>query len=113
MKRIALLSLCAVFAGSLTTAVAAQAPSPKMDMKPDASQKSGTSYTGTGVVKGTDSAAGSITLAHDPVQSLNWPAMTMAFKVQDKKILQKAKVGDKVRFQFVQSGKDYVITQIQ
>ena len=88
----------------------------KMDMKSmamDKTNKGGASHTATGLVEGVDIAKGSVTLAHDPVKSLNWPAMSMGFKVSDPKLLQKVKKGDRVQFTFVQSGRDYVITSIK
>jgi len=54
---------------------------------------------GVGVVKSVDAKAGAITLAHEPIKALNWPAMTMPFKVSDKALLEKAAVGSKIRFQ--------------
>ncbi|MBB3890144.1 Cu(I)/Ag(I) efflux system protein CusF [Phenylobacterium haematophilum] len=56
------------------------------------------SVEGTGVVKKIDAKTGSVTIAHDPIKALNWPAMTMPFKVADKVLLAKVKVGAKVRF---------------
>ena len=44
-------------------------------------------------------AAGTVTLAHDPIKALNWPAMVMPFKVADKALLGQMKVGAKIRFQ--------------
>lgn len=66
-----------------------------------------------GVVKKVDSAAGEVTLAHGPVATLKWSAMTMAFKVQDKSLLKQLEVGKKVNFSFVQQGADYVITAVK
>ena len=57
------------------------------------------SVEGVGVVKKIDAKAGSVTIAHDPIKALNWPAMTMPFKVADKAVLGKMKPGAKVRFQ--------------
>lgn len=57
------------------------------------------SVEGVGVVKKIDAKAGSVTIAHDPIKALNWPAMTMPFKVADKALLGKMKAGAKVRFQ--------------
>ena len=57
------------------------------------------SVEGTGVVKKIDAKSGSVTIAHDPIKALNWPAMTMPFKVADKALLAKMKPGAKVRFQ--------------
>jgi Cu(I)/Ag(I) efflux system protein CusF len=53
---------------------------------------------GVGVVKKIDAKAMSVTINHDPIKALNWPAMTMPFKVADKDVLAKLKVGAKVRF---------------
>jgi Cu/Ag efflux protein CusF len=60
-----------------------------------------------------DKAGGSVTIAHGPVASLSWPSMSMSFKVKDKAMLDKVKNGDQVQFSFVQSGKDYTITQMK
>jgi Cu(I)/Ag(I) efflux system protein CusF len=53
---------------------------------------------GMGVIKKIDAKSGSVTIAHDPIKALNWPAMTMPFKVADKAMLAKFKAGSKVRF---------------
>jgi Cu/Ag efflux protein CusF len=70
-------------------------------------------HKATGVVKKVDPKAGTVTLAHDPVKSLKWPAMTMGFQVKDKTLLSKLAVDKKVEFEFVQQGKDYVITSVK
>ena len=72
-----------------------------------------TSHKATGVVKSVDQAKGSVMLAHDPVPSLKWPAMTMPFLVKDKPLLDKLQPGKKVEFEFTQQGKDYVITTVK
>ena len=70
-------------------------------------------HKGIGVVRDVNTADGVITLAHEPIKSLNWPAMTMGFKVNNKTMLDKVKPGDKVQFTLVQTGKDYVITSVK
>ena len=75
--------------------------------------QSAAAHQATGVVKKVDAKAGTVTLAHDPVKSLKWPAMTMGFQVKDKMLLDKLAVGKKVEFEFVQHGKDYVITSVK
>ena len=70
-------------------------------------------HKAAGVVKKADPKAGTVTLAHDPVKSLNWSAMTMSFAVKDKAMLDKLQPGKKVEFEFVQQGKDYVITTVK
>jgi Cu/Ag efflux protein CusF len=84
-----------------------------MDMKKDKMGSTGTVHNATGKVTKVDSAKGSITIAHGPVASMNWPSMTMSFKAKDKAMLGKVKPGDEVQFSFVQSGRDHTITEIK
>jgi Cu(I)/Ag(I) efflux system protein CusF len=71
------------------------------------------SHRGAGTVEKVDSTAGTVTIAHGPIQSLKWPSMTMRFGVKDKAMLENVKPGTKVEFGFVQLGKDYLITEIK
>jgi Cu/Ag efflux protein CusF len=82
----------------------------KMEKKKSASAKV---HKGTGKVTKLDPAANSVTIAHEPVSTMNWSAMTMTFKAKDKALLEKIKPGDKVDFEFVQQGKDYIVTAIK
>ena len=70
-------------------------------------------HQATGVVKKVDPKAGLVTLAHEPVKSMNWPAMTMGFEVKDKMLFDKLAVGKKVDFAFVQGKKGYVVTDVK
>ncbi len=45
---------------------------------------------------------GGVTLSHEPVPGLNWPAMTMLFRVENPALLRGFKVGDRVVFTFDQ-----------
>jgi Cu(I)/Ag(I) efflux system protein CusF len=65
------------------------------------------------VVQKIDRANGKVTLAHEPVQSLNWPAMTMDFSVKRKNLFDKLPVGHKVDVEFQQDGNDYVVTSVK
>lgn len=67
----------------------------------------------TGVVKKVDPKLGLVTLAHEPVKSLSWPAMTMGFQVEDKMMFDQLKVGQKVDFDFKQGSKGYVVTAVK
>lgn len=69
-------------------------------------------HTAVGTVTAVDTAAGKITVAHEPVASLTWPAMTMGFEVKDKQALDALQKGDKVRFTFIQQDGRYLITGI-
>ena len=81
-----------------------------MDMK---SHKKAQAHKASGTVSKVDSGKGTVTIAHGPVESMKWPAMTMTFKAKDKAMLDKVKPGDKVDFSFSQSGKDYVVSEIK
>ena len=131
MKHIATVSLLVVLSAVVSTVALAQTtdmnkPGTKsMDMKSMDSkamdmkgmgmdkQTASTTHDGTGVVKSINAADGVVTVAHEPIKSLSWPSMTMGFKVKDKTLLNQVKPGDKVQFTFVQTGRDYVITNIK
>jgi Cu(I)/Ag(I) efflux system protein CusF len=114
MKQSIALSLVLALSVALPAVSHAQSSGMKdtdMSKKPVAGTPA--AHKATGVVKKVDPKAGSVTLAHDPVKSLNWPAMTMGFQVKDKMLLDKLAVGKKIEFEFVQQGKDYVITLVR
>lgn len=54
-----------------------------------------------------------VTLRHEPIPAIRWPAMTMEFKVKSGALLAKTKVGDKVQFTLVPNGIDYIVTSIK
>jgi len=70
-------------------------------------------HQAAGVVKSVDRANSSVMLAHDPVKSLNWPAMTMPFTVKDKALLDKLAPNARVQVEFVQQGRNYIITSVK
>ena len=80
-----------------------------MDMGKD-KKSEGKTHKGVGTVKKVDPAVGKVTIAHGPIRSTNWPAMSMTFTVKDKALLGKLAPEKKVEFEFVQQGSDYVIT---
>jgi Cu/Ag efflux protein CusF len=73
----------------------------------------GVEHQASGKVTKVDRAAGRVTIAHGPVASLKWPAMTMPFEVKDKALLDKAKEGQTIQFSFIESGRRHVITAIK
>lgn len=52
---------------------------------------------GAGVITAVDPAAATITINHEPIRSIGWPAMTMKFKASPA-VLQEAAVGDRIQF---------------
>ena len=79
----------------------AEGPSAAESSKP-AEQKpaaAGDAHRGTGKVLSVDAASGHVELAHDPIASLQWPAMSMGFQAEDKGQLASIKPGDRVEFE--------------
>src|SRR6266480_126939 len=68
---------------------------------------------GVGTVKKVDPAAGKVTIAHGPIPTMKWPAMSMTFTVKDKRMLGKFSQDKKVEFEFVEQGSNYVITSVK
>jgi Cu(I)/Ag(I) efflux system protein CusF len=78
----------------------------------NADQKEKT-HTTTAVVKKADPEKGKVTLSHEPIPSLNWPAMTMSFSVKEKKLFDQLVVGNKVEVELIQQGKDYIVVAVK
>ena len=72
-----------------------------------------TSHKGVGTVKKVDRAGGKVTIAHGPIPTMKWPAMSMTFTVKDKALLGKFSQDKKVEFEFVEQGSNYVITSVK
>ena len=84
-----------------------------MDMMKKPATEAQAAHRATGVVKKLDAKTGAVTIAHEPVASLNWPAMTMGFMVKDRAMLDKMVIGRRIDFAFTQGGKGYVITAVK
>ena len=61
----------------------------------------------------TTVAGSKVTIAHQAVEGLGWPAMTMTFEAPDAAMLQGVQPGADVEFAFRKSGEQYVLTEIQ
>lgn len=71
-------------------------------------------YLGEGRIEAIDLTHAVITLAHGPIESLQWPAMTMDFRVQEPALLNSFKPGQKVVFEIAkESAGEFVIVRIQ
>jgi Cu(I)/Ag(I) efflux system protein CusF len=81
-------------------------PGMQHDAKPAEAQ-------GTGVVKAIDTDKGTITLQHQAIASIGWPAMTMAFKAGSPDVLKAAQVGDTVQFTLHLAGMANTVTSIR
>lgn len=69
-----------------------------MQLSKDKSMSAEKMPKGRGKVVNVDVKSNHVTLDHEPIAELGWPAMTMGFKVKDSQQLSKLKVGDDVDF---------------
>ena len=65
------------------------------------------------LVRKVDPAAGKITLRHGAIPGMGMGAMTMAYAVKDKAMLDGLKAGDKVRFAAEKVDGSYIVTRIE
>ncbi|WP_336980122.1 copper-binding protein [Brevundimonas nasdae] len=76
---------------------------------PAAGSRSG---SGAGVVTAVDAAAGTVTINHEAIPAVGWPAMTMSFTA-DPAVVQQAAVGDRVEFDLTVQGNAGEVTAIR
>jgi membrane fusion protein, copper/silver efflux system len=70
-------------------------------------------HHGEGVIRSIDWSNATITLAHEPIASLNWPAMIMDFRITDPALLQSVKPGQAIAFMLTeQTDGSYSITHL-
>ncbi|MCM7770574.1 cation efflux system protein CusF [Enterobacter asburiae] len=70
--------------------------------------------TGTGIVKDIDFTNKKVTIAHEAIPAIGWPAMTMRFTfIQDDESINALKVGSHVDFSFVQQGNISLLKSIK
>ena len=65
-----------------------------------------------GEIKKIDLKTGKVTLKHGYIPNVDMPPMTMVFGISDKQMLNRFKVGDKVRFKVVDEKGQLVVTEM-
>lgn len=66
-----------------------------------------------GIVKEIDTTAKKVTITHEAIPSINWPAMTMRFTYEVPSMIEKIKVNDLVTLDFIQQGNLSLLTNIE
>jgi Cu/Ag efflux protein CusF len=66
-----------------------------------------------GEVRRINRDSGKLTLRHGEIKHLDMPGMTMVFQVKEPALLDKVKVGDKVKFLAEKAAAGYVVTAIE
>jgi Cu(I)/Ag(I) efflux system periplasmic protein CusF len=69
--------------------------------------------TAAGVLRKIDADASRVIVKHGEFKGIQMSAMTMAFKVRDKSLLDGFKEQDAVRITVEHEGKDFVITRME
>lgn len=70
-------------------------------------------HTATGVLE-EDYGDGNVSITHDPIPSLKWPAMTMDFALANPSLVANVKPGSAIDFEIVERGAgEWVITKLQ
>ena len=87
-------------------------PMGEMKDMPGMGNQMSATHRGQGTVNGVDTQTGKVKISHGPIESLNWPAMTMGFPVKDAAMLESIKPGMKVDFDLEKSDGKYRITNI-
>ncbi len=65
-----------------------------------------------GIIKQIDTDTKKLTIAHEAIPSINWPAMTMRFTYEEPSMITDIKEGSQVNLDFIQQGNISLITKI-
>ncbi|MCW3149730.1 copper-binding protein [Stutzerimonas stutzeri] len=87
-------------------------PSPLDETTVNKSLDTDVTHEATGTIRAIDAKQGSVTIAHDPVAELKWPAMVMPFRI-DVQQLKGLAVGDAVELEFTDGEMDPRIVTIR
>ena len=70
-------------------------------------------HHGEGTLNAIDAESGSVTISHQPIASLKWPAMKMDFMLANPSLVSGLKPGAAISFEFVErSPGEWVITSL-
>ncbi len=61
-----------------------------------------------GIVVKIDRINALVSINHDPIPTLDWPRMTMSFRLRESALAEQVKEGDVVEFFLEKSGSDYI-----
>ncbi len=96
--------VAALTLGGLSSAYAQQSAAPAA---------AATKEMSDGEIKKVDKDATKLTIRHGELKNLNMPPMTMVFAVKDMAMLDRVKVGDKVKFHVENDNGRNLVTDIE
>ncbi|MDR2604659.1 MAG: copper-binding protein [Desulfovibrio sp.] len=70
-------------------------------------------YSAKGTITRLEKVEGSITLRHEAVPAVRWPAMTMTFRLENPSAADGLKQGDAVRFDFRNDGPTPTVVHVE
>lgn len=68
---------------------------------------------GTGVITAIDPKTAKLTIQHEPIPAVGWPAMTMAFKANPPTLLRGLRVGQRIGFDVKIQGMAAEVTAVR
>lgn len=83
-----------------------------MNMTESAAPTQAGPIVGVGTVTALDTTTGTVSLDHEPIAAISWPAMSMQFRVEDHAALQGIAVGDRVSFELKSATESSIVTEI-
>ena len=86
-----------------------EAPMEQMSKEPSKAKTA----QGVGMITAIDTKENILTLNHEAIPAIKWPAMTMGFKVADPALLIGLTVGDKVDFELKADGENYIVIAVK
>lgn len=107
-----IVAIAFTMAAALAGTAWAQKPGPDRSAH-DGAAKAASAPLAEGEVRKVDKPAKKITLKHGPIPNIDMPAMTMVYAVKDAALLDKAKPGQKVKFQAEMIDGVATVTQIE
>lgn len=111
MKAVLFATLSVVFSAGLQAAEH-QHENMNMDMTNDSAAEQ--VFQGTGVVKSVDYDTKKVTIDHEAIPAIGWPAMTMRFTFTEASdSIRNLKPGSHVNFSFVQQGNISLLKSIE
>ena len=113
MKIIALVTTIAALSACSKNEASEQkkADAPMEQMNKESS--TATTAQAVGVITAIDTKENILTLDHEAIPAIKWPAMTMGFKVADPALLSGLTVGDKVDFELKADGENYIVIAVK
>lgn len=98
MKSLFSLAVGVAVSLGLTLSAAAQSMPAHMEGMTHAAAPAAERVSGSGVVRAINAKDRTVTITHEPIAALNWPAMTMPLEARTPALLGQVKVGQAAHF---------------